>query len=207
MDGVIADTAPFHSLAWQELARQVGKSFSEHDFKQTFGKRNPDIIAEKFGTGIAAQEVDRLSQQKEKTFRRLIRQRVKPFPGVLQLIHSLKAATWRMAVVSSTPIENIGLITRAVGIDNLFDIVISDGDVSHGKPDPEGFLLAADRLGVATGNCVVIEDAIAGVRAAKSAGMKCIAVTNTHPPERLAEADLMVDSLVGVTVESLEALF
>jgi beta-phosphoglucomutase-like phosphatase (HAD superfamily) len=108
--------------------------------------------------------------------------------------------------VSSTPPENIRLIMNALDIAYLFNTVVSDSDVSRGKPDPEGFLLAAGRLGVAPDSCVVIEDAVAGVSAAKNAGMKCVAVTNTHPAVRLVEADIIVDSLQEVTVDTLEAL-
>ncbi|MEE8471286.1 MAG: HAD family phosphatase [Dehalococcoidia bacterium] len=206
MDGVIADTAPFHFLSWQRAAQERGITFTESDFKQIFGKRNPEIIAEKFGADIPAPDVDALAQRKEEHFRTLVGQNVKPFPGVLSLLHSLKAAKWKMAVVSSTPMENIELITRSLEIAGLFDTVVSDRDVSRGKPDPEGFLLAAERLGVEPGYCVVIEDAIAGVRAAKNAGMKCVAVTNTHPAERLAEADMAVDSLENITAGILESL-
>jgi beta-phosphoglucomutase family hydrolase len=206
MDGVIADTAPFHFLAWQKAAQDRGIAFSEDDFRETFGKRNPEIIAEKFGKDIPPQEIDGIAGRKEELFRRIAAQSIKPFPGVLNLMLSLRSAGWKMALVSSTPAENIKLVTRSLEINSLFDTIVSDKDVLRGKPDPEGFLLAAERLGVAPGNCVVIEDAIAGVRAAKNAGMKCIAVTNTHPAERLNEADLVVDSLELATVSTIEAL-
>ena len=206
MDGVIADTAPFHFQAWQSLAKDVGVPFTEADFTQTFGKRNPEIIADKFGGGIPVEEQNRLAQRKEEMFRRIIGQSVRPFPGVLNLMLSLKAGKWKMALVSSTPLENIKLIMHALDIAYLFNTVVSDSDVSRGKPDPEGFLLAAGRLGVAPDSCVVIEDAVAGVSAAKNAGMKCVAVTNTHPAVRLVEADIIVDSLEEVTAENLEAL-
>ncbi len=206
LDGVIADTAPFHFRAWQRVARDRGVIFTETDFRQAFGKRNLEIIAEKFGKDIASQETESLSLKKEELFRRIARGSIKPFPGVLNLLLSLKSAMWKMAIASSTPEGNIRLITRSLEIASLFDTVISDRDVSRGKPDPECFLLAAERLEAAPGSCVVIEDAIAGVRAAKNAGMKCIAVTNTHPAEKLVEADKVVDSLEEVTLNALESL-
>jgi beta-phosphoglucomutase family hydrolase len=206
MDGVIADTAPYHFLAWQRVARDRGIAFTQADFRQIFGKRNPDIIAEKLGMDISSRESDSLALKKEELFRRIAGQSIKPFPGVLNLLLSLKSATWKMAVVSSTPEENINLIIHSLEIAGLFDTVISDRDVSRGKPDPEGFLLAARKLAIEPSSCVVIEDAIAGVRAAKDAGMKCIAVTNTHPAEMLQEADKVVDSLERVTVSTLESL-
>jgi beta-phosphoglucomutase family hydrolase len=206
MDGIIADTALFHFLAWQKAAQDRGISFTEDDFRDTFGKRNPEIIAEKFGKDIPPQEVDGIAQRKEELFRRIAAQSIKPFPGVLNLMLSLRSAGWKMALVSSTPAENIKLILRSLEINSLFDTIVSDKDVLRGKPDPEGFLLAAERLGVTPSNCVVIEDAIAGVKAAKNAGMKCIAVTNTHPADRLKEADLVVDSLELATVSTVESL-
>jgi beta-phosphoglucomutase family hydrolase len=206
MDGVIADTAPFHFHAWQKAAQDRGISFTEDDFRDTFGKRNPEIIAEKFGRDIPPQESDGIAQRKEELFRRIAAQSIKPFPGVLNLMLSLRSAGWKMALVSSTPAENIKLILRSLEINSLFDTIVTDKDVLRGKPDPEGFLLAAERLGVSPSNCVVIEDAIAGVKAAKNAGMKCIAVTNTHPADRLKEADLVVDSLELATVSTVESL-
>ena len=206
LDGVIADTAPFHFLAWQRVAQDRGIAFTETEFRQTFGKRNPEIIAEKFGPDIPPQDMESLAIRKEELFRRIAKQSIKPFPGVLNLMLALRAATWKMAIVSSTPVENIRLIIQSLDIAGLFDTIVADKDVSRGKPDPEGFLLAADRLQAAPANCVVIEDAIAGVQAARHAGMKCVAVTNTHPAERLSEADRVVDSLDAVSVETLEAL-
>jgi len=206
LDGVIADTAPSHFLAWQRLARDRGIAFTESDFKQAFGKRNPEIIAEKFGADIPDHEMETLARRKEEVFRRIIGRSIKPFPGALNLMLSLKAAGWKMAVVSSTPIENLELILGSLQIIGLLETVVSDKDVSRGKPDPEGFLLATERLGATPGSCVVIEDAIAGVSAAKDAAMKCVAVTNTHTAERLRDADLVVDSLEEVTVGTLESL-
>ncbi len=205
LDGVIADTAPFHYRAWQRVAGDRGITFTEADFRQTFGKRNAEIIAEKFGD-VRPEEADEIARTKEEIFRRIAKQSIKPFPGVLSLLLSVRAAGWSTAVASSTPPENIRLILASLEIAGLFDAVVSSADVKRGKPDPEGFLLAAERLGVAPRDCVVIEDAVAGVMAAKNAAMKCVAVTNTHPAEKLAEADKVVDTLEGITPEAVESL-
>lgn len=111
-----------------------------------------------------------------------------------------------MALASSAPMENIELLTRSLGIDSCFQAIISDEDVTKGKPDPQGFKLAARKLAVESENCIVIEDAIAGVTAAKRAGMHCLAVTNTHPGTSLTAADLIVDTLEKVSVNDLEGL-
>jgi beta-phosphoglucomutase family hydrolase len=205
LDGVIADTAPFHFRAWQRVAEDRGITFTEADFRETFGKRNPEIIAAKFG-GVPPNEAEAIASTKEEVFRRIAKQSIKAFPGVLSLLLSARSGGWSTAIASSTPPENIKLIVDSLGISGLFDAVVSSADVSRGKPDPEGFLLAAERLGVAPHDCVVIEDAVAGVQSAKNAGMTCVAVTNTHPAARLAEADLVVESLEGITPVAVESL-
>ncbi|GAI34174.1 unnamed protein product, partial [marine sediment metagenome] len=110
----------------------------------------------------------------------------------------------KMALASSTPMENIRLITGSLGIANCFQAIVTGHEVTEGKPSPQVFLLAAQRLGVEPENCVVVEDAVAGVTAAKRAGMHCLAITNTHPKQSLKQADLIVDSLEAVTVNDLE---
>ena len=109
-------------------------------------------------------------------------------------------------MASSAPIENIQLLITGLGINDYFKTTISGRDVTEGKPSPQGFLLAAQRLEIEPKNCMVIEDAIAGVSAAKKAGMRCLAITNTHPRTSLNEADLIVDTLEEVSVNTLERL-
>jgi beta-phosphoglucomutase family hydrolase len=206
MDGVIADTAPYHFRAWQEIFNIRGVKFTEDDFKHSFGLRNDTIIRNILGEQAAQGEIDAIAREKEETFRRVIGQNTRPLPGVLELIKALKQQGFKMAIASSTPIENIRLITGSLGIDTCFQAIITGQDVTEGKPSPQIFLFAARRLGVEPRNCIVIEDAVAGVAAAKKAGMRCLAVTNTHPRERLAEADLIVDTLRAITVNDLEKL-
>ena len=111
-----------------------------------------------------------------------------------------------MALASSAPMENIQLLTQGLGINNCFQSIICDNDVTEGKPSPQAFLLAAQKLGVEPENCIVIEDAVAGVTAAKRAGMRCLAVTNTHPSSSLREADMVIDTLEAVSTDDLEGL-
>jgi beta-phosphoglucomutase-like phosphatase (HAD superfamily) len=103
--------------------------------------------------------------------------------------------------------ENIQLVTRGLAVNNYFQVIVWGREVTEGKPSPQAFLLAARRLEVEPRNCVVIEDAVAGVTAAKRAGMKCLAVTNSHPKKSLMEADLVVDTLETISVADLARLF
>ena len=206
MDGVIADTAPYHFKAWQEVFQKRGVTFTEKDFWRLFGQRNDSIIGKVLGKKVPQAEIETIANEKEESFRRRVRQNLKPFPGVVDLMKSLHMNGFRMALASSAPIENIELIIRGLGINDCFQSIVSGKDVILGKPDPQTFLLAAKKLGVKPKNCIVIEDAIAGVTAAKRAGMRCIAVANTNPKKNLVEADLIVDTLETVTVSNLDGL-
>ncbi len=207
MDGTIVDSEPYHKIAWREFFTKRGMDFTEDNFKFAFGRRNEEIFRKLIEPNMSQEELDTLSEEKESTFRRYVKGNVKALPGVVELLESLSEAEFRLAIVSSTPIENIRLITEILDIKTYFSLIISGKDVTEGKPSPQGFLLAAKKLEVPPQNCVVIEDAVAGVRAAKSGGMYCIAVTNTCPREDLTEADIIVDSLEEITVKTIEELF
>ena len=181
MDGVIADTAPYHCQAWQEVFQKRGVTFTEEHFRRNFGQRNDTIIRNILGEDISQSEIDAIASEKEKSFRQRVRQNIKPLPGAIKLIKSLKEHGFCMALASSAPMENIRLIIGGLDINNYFQAIASGREVKEGKPNPQGFLLAAQKLGVEPENCIVVEDAIAGVTAAKRAGMHCLAITNTHP--------------------------
>ena len=207
MDGVIADTARYHLQAWQQTFRKRGVNFTEDDFKHHFGQRNDTIIRDAIGKMVSPAEINTIAGEKEADYRRRVAQNLNPLPGVIALINSLTADGVKMAIASSAPPENIQLVTRGLGIDNCFQAIVWGREVTEGKPSPQAFLLAASKLGIEPRNCLVIEDAIAGVTAAKRAGMKCLAVTNTHPRTSLKEADLIVDTLEKVSTNGLVALF
>ena len=206
MDGVIADTAPYHFQAWREVFRKRSVDFTEADFKRNFGQRNDTIIGNTLGERIAESEIGAIAAEKEEIFRKVVKQNVRPYPGAVELIKSLSENGFKVALASSAPIENIRLVTQSLGIDGYFHSIVTGRDVAEGKPSPQGFLLAAQKLGVEPKDCIVIEDAIAGVAACKGGGMQCIAVTNTHPKERLADADLIVAYLEEVKIDELEKL-
>ncbi len=206
MDGVIADTGPYHFKAWQEVFQKRGVNFTEDNFQRNFGQRNDTIIRNVLGEQISQDEIDAITGEKETDFRQRVRQNIKPLPGAIKLLKSLSQHGFKIALASSAPMENIQLVTQGLGINNYFHSIVSGRDVTEGKPSPQGFLLAAKKLGIAPQNCIIIEDAVAGVTAAKRAGMRCIAVTNTHPRESLTGADLVIDTLETVSVTDLKQL-
>lgn len=206
MDGIIIDSAPYHLKAWQEVFSKRGLNFTGDDFRSSFGMRNDTIIGGFLGEGASDEEIAAIGREKEASFRLKIRQNPRPLPGVVALMATLAERDLKMAIASSAPRENIELVIDTLGIARHFLVIISEKDVTRGKPEPDGYLLAAKRLGVKPENCLVIEDAIVGVTAARRAGMHCLAVTNSHPRDSLSDADLVVDSLEEISAGDIAKL-
>ncbi len=195
LDGVLVDSSPYHYEAFRRLMAEMGRALDEETFRtQLLGLRNDAILARLLGP-LPPEEVRRLAQRKEELFRRLISGQVRALPGAVELVREAQAAGFRQAIVSSTPRENVRLVLASLGLRDTFAVVVGEEDVCRGKPDPEGFLVAAARLGCPPQACTVIEDAPEGVQAAKAAGMRCLAVATTRPPSQLRGADLVVPSL------------
>jgi beta-phosphoglucomutase family hydrolase len=194
LDGVLVDTARFHYQAWRQLFDELGRGFGEEEFRRTFGLRNDLIFREEL-PDTSAEEVERLSEHKEALFRQFAAGSVVPLPGALELVRRTREAGRRMALVTSTPRANIDFVLGQIGLADAFETIVAAEDVSRGKPDPEGYLLAARRLGVPPERCLVIEDAPGGIEAGRRAGMHTLAVATTHSREQLTAADTIVDSL------------
>jgi beta-phosphoglucomutase len=205
MDGVIIDSAEEHRQAWKRLAQEEDVRFSDADFWSTFGRRNDDIITLVWGAQ-SPKRLKELADRKEAYFRDLIRKTAAPLPGSIELLRGLHEAGFLQALASSAPIENIQLISDVLGLGQYLTALVSGETVAHGKPAPDIFLKAAEELGVDALECLVIEDAVAGVQAAHAAGMRCIAVAGDRDLPGLREAELMVKSLTEVDVERVRSL-
>ncbi len=207
MDGVVADTAEQHFQSWIFAFGKRGVPFSASDFKAVFGQRNDTIIRKIIAPDVDPAMIEAVARDKEEFFRAAVAHEVRPFPGVVALLRSLKESGIPSAIASSAPLENIHAVLGGLGIEAYFKALVYGLEVKEGKPKPDVFLLAARKVGAEPGHCVVMEDAVAGVKAAKAAGMRCVAITNSHPAASLAEADLVVDTLEKVDIERLESLF
>jgi beta-phosphoglucomutase family hydrolase len=207
LDGVIADTGEYHYRAWGDIFKEKGAVFTWEDFMRLFGQRHDTIIRFALGDDIPPDEFEVITERKQQEYRRLVADNIKPLPGAVELIKSLNEHGIKTAIASSAPLENIDIIIRGLKIEDCFQAIVSGPEVPDSKPSPQIFQLAAKKLEVKPGGCVVIEDAIAGVAAAKQAGMKCVAVTNSHPVSSLKQADLVVASLKSVGIGELAGLF
>ena len=192
--------------AWQETLFKRGVNFTEEDFKRGFGQRNEEIIRHILGEEVSQDDINIIADEKEANFRQRLGQNLKPLPGVIKLMEALAERGFKMALASSTPVANLRLINERLGIAHYFQGIIAADDVTEGKPSPQAFLLAAHKLGIEPGNCLVVEDAVAGVTAARKALMPCLAVTNTNSRASLNEADLVVDTLEDISVENIMEL-
>jgi beta-phosphoglucomutase len=195
LDGTLADTEQAHFRSWQLFCRQFGHELTWDEFKPTFGLSNHDVLRGLIRPDLSDAEAETLSQQKEALFRQSSAGLIEPMPGALELVLHLHGLGIPQAIGSSAPPENIPYMLQAVGAAPYFTAVVSRWDVTAGKPAPDIFLAAAGKIGVPSKQCLVLEDAPAGVQAAHAAGMRCVALISSWPEEALAEADFRVSTL------------
>ncbi|MDH7599599.1 MAG: HAD family phosphatase [Sedimentisphaerales bacterium] len=198
LDGVIAYTGWAHKQAWRELAAMYGVPFDEQLFVRTFGMQNYQIIPLLLGRQVDPTEIQRLSAWKEDRYRQIVASQLRAPAGLVELLHDLRANGLRLAIGSSAPVENVDLVLGRLGITGLFQAIVHGGMVARGKPAPDTFLLAASLLALQPQMCVVVEDAVAGIEAAKAAGMAVVAITTTRPCADLAGADMIIDGFLGL---------
>jgi beta-phosphoglucomutase len=208
MDGVLVDTYHAHYQSWLAMAEPEGLSFTEAEFAPTFGRTSREIIAYFWGDGrYSDAEIAAMDEQKEAAFRRIIEADFPAMPGANRLLEDLHDAGFALAVGSSGPPENVDLVLERLGARRLFQAVVTGMDVTRGKPDPQVFLIAAERLHMPPERCAVIEDAPAGVTAANAAGMTSVGLTSTgRTAESLAAACLVVGSLAELSAGVLRRL-
>jgi beta-phosphoglucomutase family hydrolase len=207
-DGVIIDSSAHHEESWERLAKEEVKGLPEGHFKRSFGMKNERIIPELLNWAHEPTDIRRLSLRKEALYREIVGERgIAALPGVVELLTRLKTAGVPFAVGSSTHRLNIEESLKRLGLLGFFDALVTSEDVSHGKPHPEVFLRGAERIQRDPTSCVVFEDALAGIEAARAGGMKVVGVATTHPAEILRpKVDLVVHRLDEVTVADLQAL-
>lgn len=210
-DGVIIDSHNQHEKSWSKLAEEENKVLPDNFFKMTFGMRNENIIPNFFGNWIDVtnqEEITRLADRKEEIYREIIiSDGIEPLPGVRNLLQSLKSEEIACSIASSTPIANIETVMGMIGLSDYFDAITAAEDVSNGKPNPEVFLKAAEKIKVDPKNCVVFEDAHVGIEAGLAANMQVIAVATTHPVDSLGNAHMVTENLESIDAEKIMELF
>ena len=206
MDGVLVDSYQAHFESWKRLYGEVGIDYTEAAFAADFGRTSRDIVRRTLGDGLTDQRVSELDARKEAFYRDILRESFPAMEGASELIEALAEDGFRLAIGSSGPPENVALVLEQLAGAGRIGATVTGADVTRGKPDPQVFLIAAERLGVPAVGCAVVEDAAHGITAAKRAGMTAIALTGTLRHDELAEADAVVDSLRQLSPERIRSL-
>ena len=203
LDGTLVDSGDCHWRAWRDTMRGEGVELTYEQFLDSFGQKNDRILGTWLGAAATPDVVARVGDAKEALYRQLaVAERLTPLPGAAEWVERLHDGGWRQAIASSAPAENVRVMMRVLGLASCFEALVSAEDVTASKPDPQVFLVAAAKLQTAPARSVVVEDAAAGLEAARRAGMKCIGVSRTG----VLAADVFVGSLVELPRETFESL-
>ena len=188
MDGTLVDNMKYHVAAWIELFRDEGLAVTVEDYYQSgVGGAAEDVVRQFLGNDLPDAQVKTLVAQKEFLYRYLIRREIKPIRGLRRFLAEGRNAGIPMAVATAAGKKNTDFILSSLGVQAFFSVVVTAADVRRGKPEPDMFLEAAERLGVSPRECLVFEDSYAGLEAAKRAGMRAVAVATTHALDELAQ--------------------
>ena len=199
MDGVISDSMPFHAKAWKEAFGTIGVDVEDFEIYIREGMKGretiEDIIKER-NLSISQEQMEQIYKRKRDAFGRIFE--VKLMPGIYELLTGLRKNGHRLALVTGSCLEAAKAVLQN-GIEDMFDVVVAGEMVANGKPDPEPYLKAVSMLGVAKENCLVIENAPAGITSAKRAGLTCYAVATSLPKTYLKEADIVFNNIEEVS--------
>ena len=209
-DGVIVDSSDLHRRSWEELANELGKVLPPNHFHLGFGKRNETIIPEILNWSNDEKLIEQWGKRKEEIYRKLGQSDcIQMQKGAFQFLQSANATGLACAIGTSTEKKNVFLAIEQHGLGAFFKAIVSSEDVKHGKPDPEVFLKASKLLKTSPTKCVVIEDSAHGIEAAKTGGMRTVALTTSHPEEtfRPLEPDLILSDLGSVSIENILNIF
>ena len=187
MDGVLVDNLECHAAAFKQLAEEHGVKLTDEQVNSVFGRKTVDMLSAMLGREISPEEGRELEDRKEVIYRELAQPGIREMmvPGLLTLLADFRKSGRLMGLATSGPRENVDLVLDGLGIRPFFSSIVTGDEVSDGKPAPDCFLLAAERIGLPASRCLIFEDSIAGIRAALASGGICIALATTHSREEI----------------------
>ena len=206
LDGVLIDSGWAHKQSWYDLAEKEGYHMSDDFFYSTFGMQNYQILPMLAGKELSDEKINEMSDWKEQRYRDIFSESIELSAGAKNLFDELRKEGFVLAIGSSTPKVNLDFVMEKLNLEEYFKTVISKEDVTNGKPAPDTFLAAAQKLALKPENCIVIEDSLPGVEAGKKAGMSVIALTTTRDRTELTEADIVVDGLIELKISDFVGL-
>ncbi len=206
MDGVIVHSNPVHKETIKDFCKkhnqQVTDSFLE---ERVWGRTNKEWIPEVFGK-ITIEQSERLGDEKEQMFRDRFDPKSSAIPGITEFLDKLKNRDVATAVATSAPGENAEFILSELGIKDYFSAILDSSDVDKGKPEPQVYIKAAERLSLPPSKCIVFEDSLAGVEAGVRAGSKVVGISSTHSAEELSKCSKVIKDFTGLAVDELYVL-
>lgn len=195
LDGTLIDNNSFHLIAWKQYLKNIGIDIAEEEYwKNINGRTNKDAIEYIYKRKMTDEEALIFALEKEAVYRDLYLPDIKPVEGLLPFLETLHILNIPMAIATSGIQVNIDFMFEHIPIKQYFTTVVNSAHIINGKPDPEIYIKTAALLNLPPENCLVFEDATVGVIAAKSAGMKVIALTTTQTKEELAKADRIIEN-------------
>jgi len=208
LDGTIIDNNYYHILSWQEFYKRRNRSFTTEEFIEHFnGKTNADVLKYVFHPNLTAEETHQYTNEKESLYREIYQPHIKPVAGLIELLELLYQKAVPMVIATSGIPVNIEFLLQNIPIARYFKTIINSTHISHGKPHPEIYQLAAKALNFPPQRCIAFEDAVAGVESAKTAGFKTIALSTTHQTAELHQADIIVKDFTEVSLKMIQSLF
>ena len=207
LDGTLLDNNEVHLKAWKKYLQESGIELSDEEYKEKIsGRTNLDAVQQIYKKEMPEEEASKYYLEKEKIYRKMYEPEIAGIAGLEEFLKELKEHGVTMAIATSGIQVNIDFMFDHVPIKHYFKEVINSADIDKGKPDPEIFLKTAGVLKIAPENCIVFEDSISGVAAGKAAGMKVVALTTTHTPDELENADLVIKDYTELTYERLKSI-
>jgi len=195
LDGTLIDNNSYHRITWEKYLEKIGKKISEEEFNANMnGRTNEDAIKYIFGKETSNEEALKHTLEKEALYREIYKPFIKPITGLIGFLDILKRKNIMMAIATSGIQPNIDFMFENILIKKYFRVIVNSSHIKKGKPHPEIYLKASSLLKVLPGNCLVFEDAVVGIRSAKAAGMKVVALATTQPKAELKEADMIIDN-------------
>jgi haloacid dehalogenase superfamily, subfamily IA, variant 3 with third motif having DD or ED/beta-phosphoglucomutase family hydrolase len=206
MDGVLVDNNEYHNIAWVEYCKRKNLKISQEEIVSRYGTSNIEFFDLLYGNTLSKEETDRLGEEKEALYREIYEEHIKPVDGLVEFLKGLKEHGFKLAVATSAIPNNLNFVLDKINIRHFFDKLADSSMVKRGKPDPDVYLKASELLDIPPSRCLVFEDAVMGVKAAKSAQMKVVAITSTFKPEDLMQADRIINSFTEITPNDVEAM-
>lgn len=194
MDGTLVDNMRFHTKAWQAMLAENGIENDGHDFLvKTAGKTNREIIPQ-FFENATDEELLTLGNRKEEIYRELFKPELKVIDGAIDFLEESQKLGIKMAVATAAPNENMEFILDGLDLRKYFTAITTAADVKNGKPDPESFLISAEKLGVEAENCLVFEDALNGFEAAYNANMRSVGLATVNSIETILNLPFVIEA-------------